>query len=214
MARETAANMWPSGRALGVAVALLAGAGITTLAGNILIHVGFPDRPYPDDLLFRMVPPVYEAQYLTEPAIIGSLAILLVYAIRHARERFAEMLAMFGIFYLVRSVLMVLTPLANAYDGPSHYGTIPLDQLGMFPSGHAGAALMCFMLIDAARAPVARRVALWLMITQVVALLLSRGHFSIDLAGGVLLAYFVVREWNDGASFRPVQRMMGAGEPT
>ncbi len=73
---------------------------------------------------------------------------------------------------------------------------------------------MCFMLIDAARAPVARRVALWLMITQVVALLLSRGHFSIDLAGGVLLAYFVVREWNDGASFRPVQRMMGAGEPT
>lgn len=196
-------------RAFLVASLLLLVSGITSAAGNALIVARFPDRPTPQDLLLQVLPSVKYAQYATEIAIIGSFVVLFAYAARHARHEFADMVAVFGIMYLVRSILMVLTPLANSYDGPGHFGFIPLDQLGMFPSGHVAAALLCFLVIDAPRAPAMKRLALGLMVTQWIALLLSHGHYSIDIAGGILLGYFVHREWRDGSLFGPVKRLMG-----
>ena len=45
----------------------------------------------------------------------------------------------------------------------------------------------------------------------VLGLLLSRSHYSIDIAGGALLAYFVEREWTDGHLFDPLKRLVVAG---
>lgn len=203
------ANRTP--RALLVAAALLALSGLTSLVGNMIIARGFTDRPRPEDLLLRLVPAFKVAEYVTEVAIISSFLVLLVYVLRHAREDFTGMIALFGIFYLMRSVLMVLTPLANSWTGQGHFGFIPLDQLGMFPSGHVGASLLCVMLIDPERAPVLKRVALALLLTQIAGLILARGHYSIDIAGGLLLAYFVHREWTCGTLFAPIRRLMGPG---
>ena len=203
---------WPRPRALLVASMLLLLSGITSLAGNILIYTRFPDRPAPQDLLLQVLPSSTYAQYVTEVAIIGVFVVLLIYVLRHARHQLADMIAIFGIFYLIRSVLMVLTPLAHSYAGPGNFGAMPLDQLGMFPSGHAGASLICFMMIDADRAPVLRRLTLAFAVTQWVALLLSHGHYSIDVAGGMLLAYFVYREWDDGPLFRPLRRLVHGEE--
>ena len=196
-------------RALLVAALLLLLSGITSAAGNALIVAWFPDRPSPEDLLLQVLPSIKFAQYVTEVAIISSFLVLLVYAVRQARSELADMFAAFGIFYLIRSVLMVLTPLANSWNGSGHFGFIPLDQLGMFPSGHVGAALLCFFMVDAERAPMLKRVALGLLAAQLIALLFSHAHYSIDIAGGILLGYFVHREWRDGALFGPVKRLMG-----
>jgi membrane-associated phospholipid phosphatase len=198
----------PPARALVVSLALLAASGVTSAAGNVLIAVGFPDRPAPEDLLLRLLPAWTWAQYVTEVAIIGSLALIAVYVLRHARDEFADVVAIFGVMYLIRSVLMVLTPLANA-NGDGQFGFIPLDQLGMFPSGHVAASLLVLMMIDARRAPGMKRLALTLVSVQWVALLLSHAHYSIDIAGGALLGYFVYREWEDGRLFGPVKRLMG-----
>jgi hypothetical protein len=199
---------FPSVRALVVALALLAASGITSAAGNVLIAVGFPDRPSPEDLLLRLLPAWTWAQYVTEVAIISSLALIAIYVLRNARDEFADVVAIFGVMYLIRSVLMVLTPLAEA-NGDGQFGFIPLDQLGMFPSGHVAASLLVFLMIDARRAPGMKRLALVLMLTQWVALLLSHAHYSIDIAGGALLGYFVYREWKNGRLFGPVKRLMG-----
>lgn len=206
--RTNGPDAWPSGRALLVASSLLAASGVTSYAGNVLIDTRFADRPYPRDLLFELLPTFYPAHYLTEALIIASLGTLMVYVVRHARHELADGLAVFGMMYLLRSMLMVLTPLANSFDGPGHYGLFPVDQLGMFPSGHAGASLLCVMLIDAGRAPGLKRTALSLMAIQWTALLLSHGHYSIDLAGGALLGYFVAREWGDGRLFSSLKVLM------
>jgi hypothetical protein len=210
-APDTNPRSWPTRRALLVASMVLFVSGITSAAGNVIIAVGFPDRPAPADLLLRALPSITFAEYVTEVAIIGSLLLVLAYAIVHARDEFAKIVAVFGIMYLIRSFLMVLTPLASAYQRPGNFGMVPLDQLGMFPSGHVAAALLCFLLIDAGRAPGMKRLALALMLTQWTALLLSHGHYSIDIAGGILLGYFVWREWEDGTLLDPVKRLMGVG---
>jgi hypothetical protein len=199
---------FPSARAVVVALALLAASGVTSAAGNVVIAVGFPNRPTPEDLLLRILPVWTWAQYVTEVAIIGSLALIAVYVLRHARDEFAEVVAVFGVMYLIRSALMVLTPLASA-NGDGQFGFIPLDQLGMFPSGHVAASLLVLMMVDARRAPGMKRMAFVLMLTQWFALLFSHAHYSIDIAGGALLGYFVYREWEGGRLFGPVKRLMG-----
>jgi membrane-associated phospholipid phosphatase len=118
------------------------------------------------------------------------------------------MLAVFGLMYLIRSVLMLLTPLASSHGNGALFGLLPLVQNGMFPSGHAGAAFLCYLLVDAKRAPGIRRALLWLAFAEWITLLLAHGHYSIDIAGGVLLAYFVFHEWNSGSVFGPLKRLV------
>jgi membrane-associated phospholipid phosphatase len=192
-----------------VAFGLLAASGITSAAGNALIYVGFPDRPAPEDLILRAVGPYVWAQYITEVAIISSLAVLALYIFNHARAELAEMTTIFAVMYLIRSVIMVLTPLANSYQGPGSFGFIPLDQLGMLPSGHVAAALFCIYLIDARRAPHMKHLAIALFLIQIAALLLSHGHYSIDIVGGALLGYFVFHEWREGSLFTPLKKLLG-----
>lgn len=204
---ETPMNERSGVRGFVVALAVLAVSGLTSLAGNFVIALGFPDRPYPEDLVLRAVPASTWAAYVTEVAIISSLVLIFAYAMVRARGEFADMVAIFGVMYVLRSAIMVLTPLARAYRG-DNFGAIPLEQLGMFPSGHVAASLLCFLLIDRERAPGMRRAALVLLLVQSTALLVAHGHYSIDIVGGLLLGYFVWREWYSGALFDPLKRLM------
>ncbi len=204
----------PTRRSLFVALVILLASAITSAAANLFLIVRFPDLPTPPDLLLQTLPYIRFAEYLTEPAIAASIVLLFVYAIRNARHQIADMAAVFGIMYLLRSVLMILTPLASAHVGPGHFGLVPIDQNGMFPSGHAGAALLCFLLIDSERSPILKRVVLGLALAQWIVLLLAHGHYSIDIAGGMLLAYFVHHEWRSGSLFRPLKRLMASERPS
>lgn len=199
-------------RGLVVACLVLFVSGLTSFAGNIVLAVRFPDRPVPEDLMLRVLPYVKFAEYVTEVAIVGSLALIAVYAFRHARHELPDMIAVFGIMYLLRSFIMVLTPLASPNHAPGHFGITPIDQLGMFPSGHVAASLLVLLMIDGQRAPVMKRLALILMLTQWAAMLFAHGHYGIDIVGGILLGYFVWREWYDGVLFRPLQRLMESEE--
>lgn len=201
-------HRWPSRQHLVVAFGLLVASAITSVAGNVLIDVRFAGRPVAEDMILRMVGPYVWAQYVTEAAMAASLAVLALYVFNHARSALAEMISVFAVMYLIRSVIMVLTPLASAYRGPGSFGFIPLDQLGMFPSGHVAAALFCIYLIDGERSPYMRRIAIVLFTTQCIALLLAHGHYSIDIVGGGLLGYFVYHEWYKGSLFAPLRRML------
>ena len=50
----------------------------------------------------------------------------------------------------------------------------------------------------------------WAMVAVMIAgLLLAHGHYSIDIVGGLLLAYFVATVWRTGRLFAPIARITG-----
>ena len=190
-----------------VALSLLAVAGVTSLAGSIFIAARYPDRPAPRDTLFELLPYLSSARYLTAVALIAGFALFIVWALRFGRADIPKFIAIFALMYFLRSVIIVLTPLANAH-GEGAY-VFAMVQNGMFPSGHAAAVFLCFALISAEKSPSLRRLGFALAVTVWVALVVSHGHYSIDVVGGVLLAYFVAMEWEHGRLFNPVKRIVG-----
>ncbi len=195
------------GRTL-IALALLAIAGVTSVLGSLFIAARYPDRPAPRDTLFELLPHISAARYLTAIALIAGFALFIIWALRSARADIPTFIAIFALMYFLRSAIIVLTPLANAHGNGAY--VFAMVQNGMFPSGHAGAVFLCFALISAEKAPVQRRVGLALAATVWTALILSHGHYSIDVVGGVLLAYFVNAEWTHGRLFNPMKRLVSA----
>lgn len=191
------------------ATAMLAFAGLVSFLGSNLIAARFPDRPRPRDLLFEILPSLDVARYAADIAILIALVLLLVYALRRARAELPGMIMAFAIFYALRAAIMVLTPLALAHGDGDYYALLPIVQNGDI-SGHAGAALLCYLLVDPAREPRLRRLLLGLAVVESAALLLSRSHYSIDIVGGLLLAYFVWREWTGGSVFAHLKRLLVA----
>lgn len=196
----------PSARALGVALLLMGVAGAASLGGNRVIIGGFPDRPMPRDLLFELLPFVSEIRYLSAAALAVAFVLFAYYALRVAPEELPEFVAVIALMYLLRAGLMVLTPLASAHgEGPFVFSLI---QYGMFPSGHFAVAVLLARLTDRQRAPRLKLALALLAVAEATSLLLAHGHYSIDIAGGFLLAYFVEREWRDGRLFGPLKRAM------
>lgn len=191
-----------------VALLLLAAVGVTTLGGNRLILTMFPDRPYPRDLLFELLPYVEWTRYLTVIALVAGFSLFLYYAIRREPGRIPAFTAIFALMYLFRAAMIVLTPLGSA-QGEGAF-VFDVQQYGMFPSGHMAASLILVLLTSAERAPVLHRVQALLAVLQLAGLVLAHGHYSIDVVGGALLAYFVVHVWTDGTLFDPLKRLTGA----
>ncbi|MGB4581128.1 MAG: hypothetical protein WBI91_04600 [Coriobacteriia bacterium] len=192
-----------------VAIMLLLAGGVATEAASRFIVARFPDRPLLPDLLLGVLPHVPEARYVTSAAITVAFLLFAFYAFGHARSQIPAFIAMIAIMYLLRAALLVLTPFANANNGAP--AAFPLFQYGMFPSGHTAAVFLLARFTDAKTAPAVRRAECVLAAIVVLGLLLSRSHYSIDIAGGALLAYFVEREWTDGHLFDPLQRLVDAG---
>lgn len=182
----------------GTALVLGALAATATVLANMLIARRFPDAPKPDDLMFELLPYVEPARWLTVLALVGGFGLFLLDILRSegvaglVGRRMADAGAVFGLMYLLRAGIMVLTPLAPAQPGRVFIFDPP--QLGMFPSGHV-AAVTLLVLLSPTERPWVRRVQ-WVMLGLMVAgLLLARGHYSIDIVGGLLLGYAVVQAW-------------------
>ena len=153
-----------------------------------------------------------DARYLTAAVLIAAFAIFVVFAIRSMPAEIPRFIAIFAIMYLLRAATMVLTPLASAHgEGPFVFA---LTQYGMFPSGHTAAAVLLALFTEPAIAPRLRRVQTALAAILAVSFVLAHGHYSIDVVGGFLLAYFVERAWANGTIFEPVKRAMGLVQPT
>lgn len=195
-------------RRLALGLSVLAVAGVASFAGSVFIATRYPARPMPRDTLFELLPHISWVRYLTAVALVGAFALFLVYAFTRRRERLPGFAAMFGLMYLLRGVIMVLTPLANSHGEGAF--VFPMVQNGMFPSGHSAAALLCALLIAREDAPRLKQAVWALAATVWIALIVSHGHYSIDVVGGILLAYFVVAEWTNGRLFGPLRRALEA----
>lgn len=182
-------------------------AALATLLANVLIVRSFPDAPRPDDLLFEILPYVSPARWLTVVALAGGFGLFLGDLVRHdglRSRRLAAAGAMFALMYFSRAVITVLTPLAPAH-GDGAFVMEP-QQYGMFPSGHVG-ALTLLLLLSPAERPWVRRVQALMLVLMILGLLLARGHYSIDIVGGLLLSYVVVDAWRSWRVLRALSRL-------
>jgi membrane-associated phospholipid phosphatase len=187
------------GQALGNKLSLLSFlafglAAASWLPANELIHWLYPDRPIVPDLLFTLLPDLPWLAYLSEPLIAGSIAILILQAFWIDRDRLPYYFFVLAALYFSRAVLMVLTPLGRPTGNLSSYGIFQstgLLQHGMFPSGHQMLACIAYLLVRSSVDRRLKRLALALALGQAVVLILSRGHYSIDIIGGSLVSWFI-----------------------
>jgi membrane-associated phospholipid phosphatase len=190
------------GQALGNKLSLLSFltfglAAASWLPANWLIHWLYPDRPKVPDLLFTLLPDLPWLAYVSEPLIAGSIAILILQAFRLDRDRLPYYFFVLAALYFSRSFLMILTPLGRPTGNVSSYGIFEstgLLQHGMFPSGHQMLACIAYLLVRNSAARRLKYLALALALGQAVVLILSRGHYSIDIIGGMLVSWFIARK--------------------
>ena len=156
------------------------------------IYKYFPNRVIIDDLLFRLTPYVSWTQYWTDIANLFSCILLLIYLFYGRSRQFAYILTTFAVMYLMRGFLILLNPLGGPLGNGVHYGLTQIHQYGQFPSGHTGIVILCYLLVDGKEAPIIKKVLLVSVIVEIVSLILSRGHYSIDIVGGFFIAYLAV----------------------
>lgn len=177
-----------------VAFLALIAASLLFIPANAFIQARFPDRPIVPDLAFTLFPPIPWLAFATDPLLLASIALLSVQAVKVDRAGLPFYLASAAALYFARAFLMILTPLGRPTGNLDHYGLLRylgFLQHGMFPSGHQMLSTLCWVSIDGVKAPRLRRAAAILCAIEAVALIASRGHYSIDVVGGALVAWFI-----------------------
>lgn len=162
--------------------------------GGELIKIFYPNRTTINDFFYDHLPLIGWTQYFTDIFVLLSAGLILYYFIKYQLKYLPYLLMAFGIFYLFRSFMIVLNPFGGYYGNESTYGITAIKQYGAFPSGHTGFAVVCYLMSDKTKSkPI--NIILWLLaLGEIITLLLSRGHYSIDIAGGLLLAYYVTSQ--------------------
>ncbi len=171
---------------------------LASIAGNYVITNYFPTRLVNPDLMFMIFPYHITYEYASDVLFILGIAVFALMYFLTVKQKRYDMINMISIFYIFRSILMILTPLMRptGVDMPSH-GIFreQITQFGMFPSGHVGLLAIMYFMISAEEFPKLKKFFLYLVIASAILMIISLGHYSIDVAGGIMLAYIVVNEY-------------------
>jgi membrane-associated phospholipid phosphatase len=176
-------------------IALLLIAIALNYVGSRIIYNFFPERIAVPDLLFKITPYIGWTQYWSDIANIFSVILLAIYVFNKSRaNKIPWIISTFAIMEIVRGFLIILTPLGGPLGNEMHYGLTTIHQYGAFPSGHFATAMICYYFIDKKTAPILNKFALAGIIAEGVSLILSRGHYSIDIVGGFMISYIIFNE--------------------
>jgi membrane-associated phospholipid phosphatase len=157
-----------------------------------LIQYLYPDRPVVPDLLFDILPFVPWLQYVFDSFVAAAIIMMLYYAFGVDWQHSGYYFFTVGAGYLARAILMALTPLGQPVGTNETMGiglALNIYQHGMFPSGHTYLTAVIWFLIDRRRTPGLKTAAGIMCGLEMVTLLLSHAHYSIDLVGGLMVAY-------------------------
>lgn len=173
-----------------ILLALIASNLSTKFIGNYYII-----RYVNPDLVFSLFPSSIYLEYFSDILVYFGILIFLSYYARKHKEKITGYINSVSIMYILHSIIKIFTPMMRptGVDLPSHgvfRDVIP--QLGMFPSGHVGLVSVLYYLIDGEKDPRFKKLFLFIVVLECITMVISRGHYSIDVIGGVLLAYFVV----------------------
>lgn len=164
------------------------------LFNSELIQLYFPERQTIIDTLFLLTPQIMWTQYLTDIAVLVAPIILLFFIVKRDYKYLPYYLMVFALAYLFRGLLILLNPIGGYFGNTNTYGLTSIMQHGMFPSGHTILVFVAYYLSKEIVPRSARKLLLAFCYIEVIALILSRGHYGIDIVGGILVSYFVYNE--------------------
>lgn len=175
---------------LGFAIAILNS--LLAKINDYLIPTFYADRPAPVDLIHDITPYIQPLEYVSDIALVLMILIFVYYLIKYKDIEGPFHFINIATIYVIRSVLNLVTPLGKPLGNNSSHGILKdyMIQYGMFPSGHIGLTFYLFLAIDSKYKKI-KWVMLALFIVELVSMSLSRGHFSIDIFGAMILAYAV-----------------------
>lgn len=164
---------------------------------NLLINIQFlkteyPDPVRPDDLLLDIIPKTNA--FITVGEILsGFEVIVVVYIFWTMRFRGAPKLIFLAMtMFWIRGYAILLTPLAQVQppdlNYPDSHFIAQTFYHGMFFSGHTASAFIQAFYFKGHRL---RPIIFLLASGQAFALIASHSHYSIDVFGGLFVAYFV-----------------------
>ena len=98
---------------------------------------------------------------------------------------------------MMRALMIILNPTARPHDVDLPYGIFQdVNLQGSFPSGHTASAALSFLFVEEKYKSL--KIALMvLLFGQMYVLLKSGGHYSIDVVGGLMIAYISHRKGED-----------------
>lgn len=156
-----------------------------------LLRTTFTDAVRPHDLILDFVPEM--PQFLILGEIVGTAGTLIIITVmwQWRFEKLPMLLFLLGAMYLFRSFVILLTPLAQIQPPSENFTEAHWIAQnfyhGMFFSGHAASAFIQAFYI---KGHSLRDAALGLACVQVVVILFSHSHYTIDVVGGIFVAYF------------------------
>jgi hypothetical protein len=173
--------------------ALAAGAGLNFASEPYLHNYMSEGKTLPmlSDLILDNLPYIDVSFFYDIFCLVPIVLVFFYFFHKKDYNRIPLFLLLCGIFYIVRGVFIVLTPFGNP---PMFNGSYPLFngfskyELGVYPSGHVGNVFLMYLLV---KDQGYKRLILICLLIVIIALFLSRGHYSIDILSGLFFSYAI-----------------------
>jgi hypothetical protein len=166
---------------------------VVILTNMDYLKTHYPDAARPDDYFLELIPETEEFIPLSD--VIGRMgALIIIYVMWEERFRRApKLLFLLALMYVLRSYTIILTPLKQIQPPAETYAESNFMMQnfyhGMFFSGHTASA---FIQVFYIKGHWLRPLAIVIAVFEVIALIASHSHYSIDIVGGFFVAYFFV----------------------
>ena len=157
------------------------------------------------DLLLNYIPRIHWTGYVADITLI-LIGLLIFSAYRRYPEKIPFVVYSISAILFARSFLILLTPVGNSFGNIEYGDFFSFGKLpsGMFPSGHTAFAFLGFLLVRHQPNIRYKRISFFLMLVEIASLISSHGHYSIDIVGGLMLAYITYRLGRDYQDRQPI----------
>lgn len=141
--------------------------------------------PVISDLVLDHIPYVPSVTIFYDWIMLFSLLFFIIYVIIKKKENeLPYYLLLFGLFFCLRGIFIVLTPFGNP-DNLYAKGMFAKYNYGVFPSGHTGSAVLYFIFSEGFFKVIQSFCVFGIIFT----LFLARGHYSIDILSSIIFCF-------------------------
>lgn len=150
----------------------------------------YPNLTVNEDVFFKILPFINLSVILDVLSIVGPILFLIFIFRNKVGNKVPYYAVSLGIFYLIRSFFIYVTPLANPFP-LDKWGLNLFPVGGMFPSGHVGIIFLMYFLIKEEKSN-SKYWAITLLaigIIEALFMVISRGHYTLDVLGAIIIVY-------------------------
>lgn len=175
---------------IGLALAFLILSLVIEYIADVNIYNAYPNLQVATDFLFLHLPFINILWLADLILLVASTSFLIFMFSKKKEKNFPFYATVIGIFNLIRAGFIYLTPLGNPHP-TSGLGIPFLPSGGMFPSGHVGAIFLFFLFALESKSKYWSIYFMILLVIEIGSMLLSRGHYTIDMIGAMFIAFAI-----------------------